>query len=174
VPTKDGIRTLVNIVIIDSTHANLLPQWCTIQKKIAPNSVAQTKQKSYCNQHPINLFLPLIIEIFGCPHKQANIFLHNCANAIWSFKRPKGLFLFILVPFLHQFFLITLQRMQATSILNWVVMVNLTTFRLPSFQYTHASLWPTYFKWLIVEMERFWHLICTNLMLTFFKFSLLF
>jgi hypothetical protein len=80
---------------------------------------------------------------------QANRFLHNCANAIWSFKRPKGLSLYVLVLFFHQFFLITLRRMQATSILNWVEC------QLPSFQDPHSLPWPTYFKQLIVEMERF-------------------
>jgi len=30
----------------------------------------------------------------------------------------------------------------------------------------------TYYKWLVVEMERFWNLVCANL--TSFKFSLFF
>jgi hypothetical protein len=104
VPTKDGIRTLANIFIIDSMHANLFPQFCTTQKFVAFDFVAQTKQKNYSNQHPIDLFLALIIKIFRCPHKQANRFLYDCANAIWNFKRPKGLSLFILVPFFINFF----------------------------------------------------------------------
>ncbi len=40
--TKDGIRTLIDGVIIDPTQANLLPQSCTIQGFVASN-VAQTK-----------------------------------------------------------------------------------------------------------------------------------
>jgi hypothetical protein len=40
-----------------------------------------------------------------------NFFLHSCANATWSFKGPKGLHISILVIFLCQGILITLQRM---------------------------------------------------------------
>jgi hypothetical protein len=30
------------------------------------------------------------MEVFWCLHKQTNVFLHNCVNAIWSLKGPKG------------------------------------------------------------------------------------
>jgi hypothetical protein len=36
--------------------------------------------------HPINQFLPLTIEVFGCLNKHYNVFLHDYANAIWSLK----------------------------------------------------------------------------------------
>jgi hypothetical protein len=36
--------------------------------------VVQAKKRSYHNQHPINLFLPLVIEVFGYLHKQADLF----------------------------------------------------------------------------------------------------
>jgi hypothetical protein len=62
--------------------------------------VAQTKEQSYRNSHPTNQFLPLAMEIFGCLHKKVDVFLHNCANAIWSFKGQKNLPLSILVTFL--------------------------------------------------------------------------
>jgi hypothetical protein len=58
------------------------------------------------------------MEGFGCLHKQVDVFLHNCANAIWSLKRLKCPPLFVLVTFLWQNFLITLQRLQASSILS--------------------------------------------------------
>jgi hypothetical protein len=41
------------------------------------------KEKNYHNQHPTNQFFPLAIEVFGCLHKHADVFLHDCANAIW-------------------------------------------------------------------------------------------
>ncbi len=40
------------------------------------------KERSYPNRHPINQILPLVIEVFDSLHKQANVFLHYCANAI--------------------------------------------------------------------------------------------
>jgi hypothetical protein len=43
--TKDGICTLTDIVIADSTQADLLPQSCATQGFV-------TKEKSYHNQHP--------------------------------------------------------------------------------------------------------------------------
>jgi hypothetical protein len=46
--TKDGIRTLANIVIIDPTWADLIPQSCTTQGFIASN-VTQAKENNYGN-----------------------------------------------------------------------------------------------------------------------------
>jgi len=104
---KDDIHTSVDVVIIGPMHADLLLQCCTIQEFITSN-VFQAKEKNYCNGHPIDQFLPLAIEVFGCLHKQANVFLHNCTNVIWSFKGRKGLPFSILVTFFGQNFSITL------------------------------------------------------------------
>jgi hypothetical protein len=87
--TKDGICTLANIIIINPMRTDLLPQSCAIQG-FTTSYVTQTKEKSYCNRHPTDQFLPLTIEIFGYLHKYANVFLQDCANAIWSLKRLKG------------------------------------------------------------------------------------
>jgi hypothetical protein len=51
---------------------------------------AQAKERSYHDQHSMNQFLPLAIDVFVCLHKQDDVFLHNCANAIWSFKSLEG------------------------------------------------------------------------------------
>jgi len=91
----------IDIIIIDPTRANFLRWSCTIQGFVTSN-VAQTKEKNYHNQHFIDQFLPLGIEVFGCLHKQVDVFLQDCANAIWSSKGPKGLFFSILVVFLYQ------------------------------------------------------------------------
>ncbi len=125
--TKNGIRTLIYIVIINPMHVYLLPQSCTIQR--FTSNATQAKKKSYHNQQPTDQFFLLAIEIFGCLHKQANVLLHNYANIIWSLKRPKGPPLSILVIFLHKNKSITLQRMQSSSILNGVLTVNLDTLR---------------------------------------------
>ncbi len=78
---KNEICTLINIVIADPTQANLFCWFCITQRFVASKAV-QTKEKSYHNQHPINHFLPLLIEVFACLDKQANVFLHGCANAM--------------------------------------------------------------------------------------------
>jgi hypothetical protein len=128
---KNEIPTLANIVIIDQMHVDLHnPSFCTIQGFVA-SGIAQAKEMSYHNQHPIDKFLPLTIDVFGCLLKQANVFLHNCANAIWSFKGPKGPPFSILVTFICQRISITSQRMQTSSILNQAMIIGLTTSQLP-------------------------------------------
>jgi hypothetical protein len=97
--TKYGIRTLANIVIVDPTWTDFLPRSCITQGFVALD-VTQAKEKSYCNRHPIDQFLPLVIEIFACLHKHADVFLRYYANAIWSLKRTEGLHLSTLVTFL--------------------------------------------------------------------------
>jgi hypothetical protein len=89
-----------NIIIVDPMRMDLLP-WSCATKGFDASDTIQAKETSYCDQHPTNQFLPLAIEVFGCPHKQANVFLHNYANAIWSLKRPQGPHLYVLITFLH-------------------------------------------------------------------------
>jgi hypothetical protein len=69
-------------------------RFCTTQGFVAFNTT-QTQKMTYYNQHLIDQFLPLVIEVFGCLHKQTDVFLQDCADAIWSFKRPKGPPLFL-------------------------------------------------------------------------------
>jgi hypothetical protein len=59
----------------------------------------------------IDQFLFLAIEVFRCLHKHVDMFLHKCANAIWSLKKPKGPPLLVLVTFFYQRILVVLQRM---------------------------------------------------------------
>jgi hypothetical protein len=66
--TKDDIHTLIDIFIVDPMWADLLPRSCAIQEFVAFN-VAQAKEKNYGNQHPIDQFRLLTIDIFGCLHK---------------------------------------------------------------------------------------------------------
>ncbi len=101
--TKDEFLTLVDVVITNPMNVNLFPWSCTTQKFVTLD-VASAKERNYCDLHPINQFLLLAIQVFKCLHKQANVFLHNYANVIWSFKRPKGLLLFILIFFSLNFF----------------------------------------------------------------------
>jgi hypothetical protein len=66
--TKNDIRTLINVVIANSTQADLLPRSCVTQG-FATSNVTQAMERSYHNQHPIDQFLPLTIEVFGCIYK---------------------------------------------------------------------------------------------------------
>jgi hypothetical protein len=99
--TKDDIGTSIDVVIVDPTQMDLLPQFYTTQGFVALDAT-QTKERSYYNRHPIDQFLPLEIEIFGCLHKHVDVFLHDYANAIWNLKRTKDIHLSTLVTFLHQ------------------------------------------------------------------------
>jgi hypothetical protein len=115
--TKDGIHTLIDVVIAKPTRADLLLRFYTTQR-FATSDVAQAKKKSFHNRHPTNQFFPFAIEVFGCLCKHGDVFLHDCAIAIWSLKGPKNLHLLPWSPFFCQIFFITLQRMQMSSILN--------------------------------------------------------
>jgi hypothetical protein len=101
--TKDGIHTLVGVVIANPMHADLFPWSCIIQRFDASDAI-QTKKNSYCDQYPTDQFFLLANEVFGCLHKQTNVLLHNCANAIWSLKRPESLPIFFWLLFFIQKF----------------------------------------------------------------------
>jgi hypothetical protein len=100
---KNCIHTLANVVIVDVMCADLLP-WSWTNQGFVAFDAPQAKERSYHTLHPINQFLPLAIEVFGCLHKQAYVFWHNRVNAILSFKGLEGLlFLFWLFFFIKQF-----------------------------------------------------------------------
>jgi len=145
---KDGIHTLTNVVITDPTWTDLLSQSCA----------TQAKERSYRNLCPIDQILPLVIEVFGFLHKHANVFLHDCANAIWSLKGTKGPHLSTLVTFLCQKVSITLERMQVSSIWSQVVVVGLTTSWLPPIQDT-----PPITMVDLLQDTDFWHINMANL-----------
>jgi hypothetical protein len=50
--TKDGIRTLVDVVIVDSIRTYFLPQSYTTQGFAASNAV-QSKERSYATDTPM-------------------------------------------------------------------------------------------------------------------------
>jgi hypothetical protein len=101
--TEDDIHTFIDVVIIDPTRTNLFPRSCSTQGFVVFN-VAQAKEQNYHNRHPVDQLLPLIMKVFGCLHKQVDVFLHNYVNAIWNLKKPKCLsFLFWLLFFGKKF-----------------------------------------------------------------------
>jgi hypothetical protein len=116
------------IVIVDSMQAYLL-LWSCANQRFDVFNATQAKERIYCNRH-IDQFFNLTILIFSCLHKHVDMFLYNCVNAIWSLKESEGFHLFRLIIFFCQNVWITLQRMQASFILSWVVVVCVTTFGL--------------------------------------------
>jgi hypothetical protein len=58
------------------------------------------------------------------------MFLYNCANAIWSLKRPKCLYLFILIIFLSKDF----NPITKDSILSWAIVIGLAASKLAPLQ----------------------------------------
>jgi hypothetical protein len=106
------ILTLTKIVITNPTQANLIPDLAQL-KDLPPSMRLKARKGAITTSTP----LIIAIKVFGCLYKHANVFLHNCAKAIWSLKGQKDLHLSISVTFLLQKVSITLQRMQASSIL---------------------------------------------------------
>jgi hypothetical protein len=84
-----------------------------------------------------------------------DVFLHICANAIWSLKGLKGPLLSILVIFLQQKNSITLQRLQASSILSGVVAIGLITSQLPPFQDTSLISMINLLQAIGFDMEKY-------------------
>jgi hypothetical protein len=83
------------------------------------------------------------------------MFLHECANVIWSLKGPEGPPLFVLVTIFHEGISITLQRMQTSSILSWAIIISLVISDFHPFKTHPQSLQLTCYKLLVVEMESF-------------------
>jgi hypothetical protein len=154
---KYGICTLANVVITDPTWIYLLPQSCATQGFVASDAI-QANERSYYNWHPTNQFLPLALEICGCLHKHVDVFLHDYANAIWSLKGIECFHLSTLVTFLRQKNLITLQKMQVSSILSRVVTIGLITSWLPLLQNT-----PPMTTIDLLQAIGFWHINMTDL-----------
>jgi ABC-type phosphate/phosphonate transport system permease subunit len=76
-------------------------------------------------------------------------------NAIWSFKGLERPPFSILVIFLWQKNLITLQMLQASAILSWVVAVSLTIFQLPPFQDTSPISTTNLLQTVGFEIEKY-------------------
>ncbi len=117
--TKEGIRTLTDIVIVDPMQVDLFP-WSYTTQNFSVSDAIQAKERICSNWHPIDHFFLLAIEVFGCLHKHVNAFLHDYVNAIWNlghFSLSKN--------YNH------VTKDVTSSILRRVVVIGVTTFRLP-------------------------------------------
>jgi hypothetical protein len=149
-----------------------ISQSCVIQG-FATSNVVQAKKKSYHDQHPIDQFLCVAIEVFGCLHKHAYVFLHDCANAIWSLKgleRP-SLFCLGYLSSLKNFNYITMDA----NILHFKSNNDSRPSYFPNSTHSKHTLHhhdrPIIGSWLL-RWRVFWLLVCVNL--TSFKLSLVF
>jgi hypothetical protein len=145
--TKNGVLTLVNFITIKPTQVDILV-WSYSTQGFITSTAIHTKERSCRDQHPT-----LAIEVFGYLDKQANVFLHDCVNVVWSLKGPKHPPLSILVTSFYQKIPITLQNMQTSSILSWAITIGLATSQHPLFQDSPPSPLPTCFKQLVDELK---------------------
>jgi hypothetical protein len=136
---------------------DLLSRSYTTQGFVTSNA-NQAKESSYHNWHLTNQFLPLIIEIFGCLHKYVDVFLHDCANVIWSLKGTKAPHLSILVIFFRQKISITLQKLKTFSILNWAIAISFAISWLSPLQDT-----PPITTTDLLQAVGFWHVNMADL-----------
>jgi len=89
VVTWDGVCTLVDVFIINPTLVDLVLQVVFYQGTIVTITL-QATIKLCCNWHLGDVFLSLIIEVFGCLHEHVKNFSHQCANMAWSIKGFEG------------------------------------------------------------------------------------
>jgi len=75
--TKDGLRTLMDVIIVDLIHTNMVQQALTTTTRAA-TMVAQKKTRSYVKQAPGNDFIPFAIETYGCFHFCFDLFFIAC------------------------------------------------------------------------------------------------
>jgi hypothetical protein len=90
----------------------------------------------------------MFTQIGLCVFTQLNQYYFHPTRA----RRPTP---FYLDFFCHQKILFMLQKIQASYILNSVVIIGLTTSQLPPLQATPPSPWLIYYKQLVIEMETF-------------------
>jgi hypothetical protein len=80
--TKDNFHTLVDVVIVDLIHINLV-QYALTTIMHATIIAAQNKAQSYTEQTPGDDFIPFAIETYGCFHPRF-FFLYDflCTSCI--------------------------------------------------------------------------------------------
>jgi hypothetical protein len=128
--TKFDIHTLIDIIIIDPTLANFFLWSCTTKGFVTSN-VAQTEKRNYHNQHLTNQFLPLIIEVFGGYTNKLMCFYKIVLMPFGAPKGQTGSFFLSWLFFFVKKFSIMLQRMQASTIISWAIVVGLVISHLP-------------------------------------------
>jgi hypothetical protein len=105
----DGVHTLANIIIINPTWVDLVLQ-TTLSCKVTTIVATQVKNALCHDWFLTDMFLPPIVEDFGCLHQEADRFLHRYANIAWAMKSTKGPLLSVLRAFYRQKVFVVLQH----------------------------------------------------------------
>jgi hypothetical protein len=75
-----GLKTLVNVIIINSTHTNLIQHALTMTEHVTI-VVVQKKAQSYTKARAKRWFIPFVIKTYGCLHPHFDSFLTSCVHA---------------------------------------------------------------------------------------------
>ncbi len=59
------VRTLVDVIIVDPIRIDLV-SWATLFRGVATIIMTQAKDGLYHDQFPTDMFLFLVVEVFGC------------------------------------------------------------------------------------------------------------
>jgi hypothetical protein len=110
--TKNGFQTLMDIVIADLTHTNMVQQILTMMTN-AMMMVVQEMTQSYVERAPSDNFIPFAIEMYGCFHSFLTAYAHTIiVHHQWFYLVP------LMFVFYYQLHMpITLQCAQAIVIL---------------------------------------------------------
>lgn len=131
------VDIVFSVALVDMVIANTIQVVLVFRAisfcRVATMVVAQVKEGLYHDWHSKDVFLPLVIEIFGCVHQQANNFLHQCVNMVWLTKNTCSPRLVVLCAFYKQRVLVALQKTHATFILKCIIVVGKGSFRLTTF-----------------------------------------
>ncbi len=82
------------------------------------------KDGFYHDQYLNDMFLSLIIEIFGCLDQQVNDFFHWCVVMTWRMEGIRSHLLLVWRSFYRHRGLVVLHQMHATSILRCITIIS--------------------------------------------------
>lgn len=97
----DGICTLDNVIIVDPIRTNLV-SWVVLSHGVVVAMAAQVKEGLYRNHYPVNMFLPLTIEVFGCFHQQSNNLFISVLTWCEQQKAPNTLLYWFCILFIDK------------------------------------------------------------------------
>jgi len=116
--TKNDFYTLMDIVIVDSIHIDMV-QWTLTTTTHATTIVVQEKTWSYTERIPNDDFIPFVIKTNGCLHSRFASFLIICAQTTITRHHVSSLIPSMFISHYQQCVSIALQCAQAITILQW-------------------------------------------------------
>ncbi len=120
--TKNSFWTLVNVIIVDPTHIDLV-QNVLMKTTYAIAIVIQNKARSYTKRAPRNDFIPLAIETYDFFHLHFSFFTFY-VHANIACHQQTSLLPSMLISYYRQWMLIAPQHVQIIVILQCIAMLN--------------------------------------------------